>query len=159
MAERGTSPSSELRENVIVKSNLDIVGICETHLMSNEGISIDNYVWFGNNRKTISPRARKGSGGVGILVKESVLQHFSINVIDCELEGTLCVQFTSLESSDSFQCVCVCYLPPANSSRGNNASEFFEHLLGTIHALQEVENICVCGDFNARCGSKQELSS
>ena len=35
-------------------------------------INIDSYSWFGHNRKHILPSARRGSGGVGLLVKDHV---------------------------------------------------------------------------------------
>jgi len=49
---------------------LHIVGIAETHLVNDSVINMDNYQWFGNNRKHIHIRAKTGSGGVGILVKK-----------------------------------------------------------------------------------------
>ena len=36
----------------------------------------------GHNRTNISKRAVRGSGGVGVLVKESMLDRFSIDVVD-----------------------------------------------------------------------------
>ena len=52
------------------------MGIAETHLVNDSVINVDNYEWFGNNRKHIHIRAKAGSGGVGILVKKDVLSTF-----------------------------------------------------------------------------------
>ena len=137
---------------VVSRSKLDVICVCESHLIADEVLSIDGYIWFGNNRKQISPRARKGSGGVGILIREHLVQQFSLEVVDNEFEGILCLLFNGIQCDESFG-VCVCYLPPANSSRGNTAVEFFDHLAGTVSSLHDVDKLCTCGDFNARCGS------
>ena len=71
-----------------------------------------------NNRLTISRRAYRGSGGVGVLVKQSLLNHFSISILDSEMEGILWLQFVDTVNSNDFS-MAVCYLPPANSSRGD----------------------------------------
>lgn len=60
--------------------------------------------------------------------------------------------FNGIQCDESFG-VCVCYLPPANSSRGYTAVEFFDHLAGTVSSLHDVDKLCICGDFTARCGS------
>lgn len=63
----GSGVGSKFRELVVSGSKLDVICVCESHLIADEVLSIDGYIWFGNNCKHISPRARKGSGGVGIL--------------------------------------------------------------------------------------------
>ena len=151
----GKGVNSTFRKSVIHNCNLDIVCLCEYHLMHDEVLSIEGYTWFGHNRLLISPNARKGSGGVGILVKEQLAQHFSIEIIDNEFEGILWLQFIGLDTIESF-CLYVCYLPPSNSTRGNMATEFFDHLISSIHSFQEIGKICICGDFNARCGGLQD---
>ena len=47
-------------------------------------INIEGYSWFGNNRKSISKRALRGSGGsggVGVLVKQSVLNQCDVATV------------------------------------------------------------------------------
>jgi hypothetical protein len=43
-------------------------------------------------------------------------------------------------------------LPPAYSSRGGNAEEFFDTLVAGIYKFQDNGIIQICGDFNARIG-------
>ena len=74
---------------MILATNLDIVCLCETFLKSSEIISIEGYKWFGNNRTSISKRAVRGSGGVGVLVKQSMFDRFSVDIVDKNHEDIL----------------------------------------------------------------------
>ena len=56
------SDKNSLLTACILQSDLDILGIGETHLTDGHVMSINNYTWFGNNRKHIHRRARTGSG-------------------------------------------------------------------------------------------------
>ena len=44
---------------------------------------------IGQNGKHIHIRAKNGSGGVGFVIKESLLESYNINIIDDEHEGIL----------------------------------------------------------------------
>ena len=59
----------------------------------------------------MNARANRGSGGVGILVKDEVFAHFSIEILDKGTEGILWLYLKSLHDDTSF-CLAVCYLPP-----------------------------------------------
>ena len=60
--------SAHLRELVINSLKPDILSVNETFLKHNEIITVTGYTWFGHNRKDISSRARRGSGGTGFLI-------------------------------------------------------------------------------------------
>ena len=126
--------------------------------MDSECISLEGYQWFGSNRKLLSRRAMRGSGGVGVLIKHSLSECYSISIADADIEGILWLQFTGIDGSENFSIV-VCYLPPANSSRGDMSNEFFDHLKSDIFTLQGSGVYCICGDFNARCGSLSDVDS
>lgn len=132
--------------------------MCETHLVGEEVISINNFTWFGFNRKHILRSAKKGSGGVGVLVKSRLLDSYSVSILESEFEGILWVQFLSLSNTENF-CLCVCYLPPSNSTRGNTGDEFFNHLKCSVCSLQDIDTYFICGDFNARCSNLEDTSS
>lgn len=63
------SDSKLLRKEIIENIDSDIFGLCETHLKDNREINLPGYTWFGQNRQKLSSRAVRGSGGVGILLK------------------------------------------------------------------------------------------
>jgi hypothetical protein len=56
--------------------------LTETHLSGIEKIQVDGYEWYGYNRKQIHNKAKKGSGGVGILINNQLKDTFEIRIID-----------------------------------------------------------------------------
>ena len=52
----------------------------------------------------------------------------------------------------------MCYLPPSSSSRGDCAEQFLDCLGAQITLYRNLGTVCVCGDFNARCGNLQDIS-
>ena len=52
----------------------------------------------------------------------------------------------------------MCYLPPSSSSRGDCAEQFLDCLGAQITLYRNFGTVCVCGDFNARCGNLQDIS-
>ena len=145
-----------MREEVIRHLNLDIICLCETFLIKEEVISLPGYVWYGNNRKSISKRAIRGSGGVGILLKDWVMHQCDIHVLDSSFEGILWLQLTNKQTQYKL-CVCVCYLPPSNSSRGDISHDFFDSLKTMVYKYHCEGDFFICGDFNARCGNTQDI--
>ncbi|CAG2228238.1 unnamed protein product [Mytilus edulis] len=66
--------------------NLDIVGVCETHLKYDDVLHVNSYNWIGQNRKHLHKKAKTGSGGVGLFVKKSYYEMFDIGVLDTSFE-------------------------------------------------------------------------
>ena len=54
-------------------------------------------------------------------------------------------------------CICVCYLPPANSSRGDRSTKIFDCLIAQIMEFHSYGKFFICGDFNARIGSLPDI--
>lgn len=50
----------------------------------------------------------------------------------------------------------MCYLPPEDTSRRTDGSEFFENLLAQVYEYQNSGLVLIGGDFNARCGELSE---
>ena len=92
-----------------------------------------------------------GSGGVGFLVKQCILDHFNVSVLDTAHEGILWLQLASKHDDHKFS-VCVCYLPPQGSSRATDPHEFYENLLTQVSIYQKDGPFYICGDFNSRLG-------
>ena len=57
----------------------------KTHLVKEQVIELPGYTWYGNNRAK-HKKAIRGSGGVGILCKDTLLHQFSIAVLDNNYE-------------------------------------------------------------------------
>ena len=91
---------------------------------------------------------------MGFLIKNSVLDDFYVNISQSSFEGILWVSL-KLKLCQSNLNICVCYLPPLNSSRQIDAQSFYDCLLTNIYNYQNDGDLFICGDFNSRCGDMQ----
>ena len=64
------SDNYNLRLSCIINSELDIVGVAESHLQVSNVVNKEGYSWYGNNHRNIHVNARTGSRGVGVLIKK-----------------------------------------------------------------------------------------
>ena len=78
---------------------------------------------------SIHVNAPKGSGGVGIFVRNALFETFDISVIDRSYDGILGLALSNKVTSYKIA-VFAAYLPPENSPWGRNATDFYSHLLG-----------------------------
>ena len=97
--------------------------LVETHLKNDEAVCVNNYTWFGNNRKVKHIRATKFSGGVGILVKNSLFSLFKVEVFEKSHEGIIGLKFVN-NFDNSYIIIFCCYLPPEYSTWGEMLSLF-----------------------------------
>ncbi|CAG2217548.1 unnamed protein product [Mytilus edulis] len=131
--------------------DLDILGLAETHLTGDNVISVEGYQWFGLNRKHIHVRAKSGSGGVGILIRNSICNEFDITIADNDTEGILWIKLENKTNANNVLYVCVVYLPPENSTRAVNVHEFFDNLMTKVYTVPQGNPFYICGDWNSRC--------
>ena len=82
------------RELVVQLHECDIFEICETFLRDNDSLFIENFTWAGNNRSSIHPNARRGSGGVGAFIKNEFLSNYTFDA-DRSLEDILILKLTN----------------------------------------------------------------
>ena len=148
------SENFRLRQECLNSCDLDIIGIAETHLYNNQNIELDGYVWFGQNRKK-HIKAKKGSGGIGFLIKRNLLSSYNVEVVDSDTEGILWLCFNSKCNDDIFYS-CVCYVPPSDSTRAIDLNEFYDALMYQVHSVCKDKFFFICGDFNARCGNLED---
>lgn len=123
-------------------------------------MEVENYKWYGHNRINLHKNAKKGSGGVGFLVREELLNFYNIEILDKSTEGILWISLkakTNTEKNPVMCYACVCYLPPQDSSRNVDPNEFFDTLLGQIHVYGKDSTFFLCGDYNARCADLEDF--
>ena len=145
-----------IKLSILNHFELDLIGLAETHLIGNSKVEIPGYTWFGQNRKSLHFRTRKGSGGVGFLVKNSLFDQYDIHVCDDSFEGLLWLELKDKQINDILR-TCVCYLVPEFSTRNVNSQEFFDRLLCQIHNFQSNSALMLLGDFNSRIGSSEDF--
>ena len=63
----------------------------ECKLKPDQSINISGYKYFGNNRIARNSRISIGSGGIGILISDLLLDDFSISNVDKVAEGIIVI--------------------------------------------------------------------
>ena len=84
------SDGYSIKTECIKALNLDIVGLAETHLINKKSITMVGYTWFGQNRTSLHYKARRGSGGIGFLIKNSLFKCFDIQICVTTLMKGFC---------------------------------------------------------------------
>jgi hypothetical protein len=93
-----------------------------------------------------------GSGGVGFLIKNTVLEVMDIITVNTSVDGILWMQLTNKVTKFIIN-ICVCYLPPCNSPYCTD-QQFYDDLLTLLYEYQNDGPVAIGGDFNSRIGDK-----
>ena len=145
--------SKEFLEGTVLSINSDIICITETFLKHDNKLDLNGYTWFGNNRQQLSEKAKRGSGGVGAFINNDVLKYYQCEILDDSYEDILWLKLHDKQNSDDNNVIlCICYLPPEGSSRFVDPDDFYNVLLTKVYEFQSLGVLCICGDFNGRCG-------
>ena len=136
--------------------DLHIVGLAETHLADNNELGIQGYSWFSNSKTAKHKNAKRWSGGVGFLISDEITEDYNVSILNQTEEGILWLRFDKKDNSIYF-CVCVCYLPPEGSSSQVNAQKFYDTLLGQYYKYKDIGVYFICGDFNSRMGTLNDI--
>ena len=75
----------------------------------------------------------RGSGGVGVLIREEVL-HYQVEILEAEIEDMLWVKLNQGEEEEGLV-LAVCYVPPESSNRGTSLEEYFQILAEQVAKL------------------------
>lgn len=146
-----------MRFSCLELTNIDILGVAENHLAGESVLSVTGYTWFGQNRKRLHVRARTGSGGIGFLVRNEIMENFHVVICDDSYEGILWIKLQDKLNKSDVLYSCVCYLPPINSTRTCDANEYFDMLINQIHIYGKDAFFYICGDFNSRCSEMEDF--
>jgi len=150
-----TAGNRQAREDVISMTGPDIILVTETKLRHGENITLPGFTFYGNNRRFIKKNAKVGSGGVGILIRNSILNENYVNISDASYEGILSLQLVNKSTCKEMN-ITVCYLPPEGSQYGRDVQGFFDHLLQIMYRVCDSDFIIVGGDFNGRIGTEDD---
>lgn len=144
------------RKDILSKLNADIICLTETKLRSTDTISIENYRSYLFNREHLKKTATCGSGGVAILIKDTIEENFYVTCASRTFEGILSLKLTNKLSSFEIV-ITVCYLPPEGSERGQHVDEFFDHLTGIVYLYSNADCLLFCGDINGRISDLNDI--
>ena len=74
------------REQTVIKSNCDVCCVVETFLKNKEVLQVEGYTFISHNRGHLHKKAKRGSGGVGVFVRNTLLNIFNVTVLDDSVE-------------------------------------------------------------------------
>lgn len=148
--------NKELRCHIFEYTNADIISLNETKINSENALNVNNYYYFDNCRKSTHVNAPTASGGVGLLVKESMVELFDVTEVDKTYTDILALRFSHKKSDFSFLVISA-YLPPENSPWGRDAFSFFNHLLQLIYNNCDTDAVFILGDLNSRVGNLSDF--
>ena len=142
----------------------DIFGLCDTWGKSSDEFDsfLDGYNAFSNVRKK---KYRKGraSGGVTVFVKSKLIENGLVQRIFCDLDDCVVLLIKGSQSGTEIEIIlCFLYISPEGSpiyniDVGNNGIDIYESKLLEIIEKYPNANLMVAGDFNARCGTHQDV--
>ena len=138
-------------------NDLDVIGITETHSSMESDVQKQGYKHFAVVRKK-APLARAHSGGIAVLVRNSLAPHTSM----CEWSNPCCltvrINGSALDLSQDLYIVTV-YVPPENSSYLKSTGiNPFDLLLQTQHHIPPLSHVVWMGDFNAHLDQENSSS-
>lgn len=92
------------------------------------------------------------------MLKNDLLTEFDASILDCSFEGILWLRLTAKSDQSYYINICIAYLTPEGSSRGNIAQEFYDMLLSQVYLLYDENPMVIIGDLNRRIGGKQDFN-
>ena len=138
-------------------STHDICVLSETFLESNDFTPPPGFIYFNAFRSKKHKKARRGSGGVLVLVKKSIQKYVSkISVIK---EHFIWIKISKDLTGHSGDTYCCCgYIPPQGTSfYKTNDIDLMEELDKSIISYSNLGYIFITGDYNARTGDKNDI--
>ena len=142
-----------LLHDLIKRSDLDILGLVETHIRPTDTDGLLNSVTPTNYNLIQKPRSTGLGGGVGFLCRKS----FSPSIVSSPVFRSFEIIILSFRSEyNSFVAACV-YRPP-----GSCTTQFLEDFLALSGFLSSIgSNFIICGDINVHldveCGDRSRF--
>ena len=95
------------------------------------------------------------SGGIGIFIKSSLLEEFDYSCNYVDQDKVIGIKLVNKRKSETLVVYCV-YLPPSTSHYGNVNKQVLNKLIIEVYKESEADMVMICGDFNARVGTKSD---
>ena len=123
------------------------IDIVESWVKEDSRIAVDGYKWFGKPRT--SQRSQRGEGGVGFLVRESLVSEVEF-ITKVAYEESVWMKVQGERGRLALYIGCV-YMP-TNSTSVAMLDTCYERLKEDILSFREKGMVVLLGDFNARVG-------
>ena len=134
--------------NVLECLNVDIVVLCETHCLNEDQISVKNYTTFQHNRIAIGG-GRRGSGGIAICIKNSLLFTHKVLGLYKNYDGILGIKLQHRFTECTIG-IMGNYLSPSNYHYGRDAEGYFNNCSVIWEIMSDCDLRIAAGDYNSR---------
>ena len=121
----GNHSNTQFKIDLIKKVGFDVIMLTETFCRDDDVLTIPNFTVIQYNRKSVSHRANRGSGGCAIAITNDILNnHVIVATYKGKQDGILAVKLRCVDN-DAIIGLLVNYLPPDNYHFGKDPESFF----------------------------------
>ena len=152
---QGIGSKLELQSINNLFSEYELVFLFETMKLDTYSPTLPNFKFVHCQREYKHPRARRPSGGIGVLIRESISHSVKIEKIN---EHVIWLSIKQYQKHPLI--IGGTYIPPAGSKIYLNygISDIFQALQTDIaHFLSVSPYVALCGDFNSRTGGLSDI--
>ena len=137
-------------------TKFDIVLLSETWTCEGENYTIPGFKYYNFPRQYIHPNAKRGSGGIGVLIRD-----IHVNKVDISGHKEDIIVWVRLRKEcfgflRDVMLGCV-YIAPEHST--HTREDAFNMLESEIACISKDQDIMICGDYNARTGLLPDFSA
>ena len=133
---------------ILTNLYVDIIVLCETHCHNEDLISIDNYTIFQHNRLSWGGE-RRGSGGIAICIKNSLLFTHEVAGLYTDYEGVMGIRLRHRFTEYSIG-IMGNYLSPSTYHYGRDPEGYFNNCAAIWDTLADCDLRVAAGDYNSR---------
>ena len=138
-------------------ADFDFFALVETWHKENNShdFSVNGYNLQCFYRESLSRRAKRGSGGIAVYIKEQLtggiekIKDTNLTIVEDRVWFRMCKEFLGLEN-DLY--LGIWYIPPIGSCRYTQHQGMWENLEWEVSYFQEKGDVILMGDLNARTG-------
>ena len=146
----GGHSNTQFKIDLIKKVGLDVIMLTETFCRDDDVLTIPNFTVIQYNRKSVSHRANRGSGGCAIAITNDILNnHVIVATHKGKQDGILAVKLRCVDN-DAIIGLLVNYLPPDNYRFGKDPESFFNDNSLIYSDLSDCDLVICGGDLNSR---------
>ena len=151
----GNQINTQFKIDVIEKVGFDVIMLTETFCRDDDLFTIPNFTVVQYNRKSVSRRCIRGSGGCAIAINNDLLSnHVIVATYKGKQDGILSVKLRCVDN-DVLIGLLVNYLPPDNYHFGKDPESFFNDNSLIYSDLSDCDLVVCGGDLNSR--TKEDL--
>ena len=142
-------------------ADFDFFSLVETWHKENNShdFSVNGYNLQCFYRASLSRRAKRGSGGIAVYIKEQLtggiekIKDTNLTIVEDRVWFRMCKEFFGLEN-DLY--LGIWYIPPFGSCRYTQHQGMWENLEWEVSYFQEKGDVILMGDLNARTGEMND---